>query len=296
MRVAILLSTYNGHKYLDAQLKSLANQTVKHSITVYIRDDGSTDNTFEIIDKWSTYLNIILKKGNNLGPAKSFWELLMDKSIQADYFAFCDQDDIWDEDKIEKAVEILRNNNYSLYISNCRIIDEYDNILKEKRRKSIPELTLKRLFVSGVTQGCSMVFTSQLRDFIMSKNITVIPMHDNLLLMYSLKFGEVYWDTEPRFSYREHSNNVVAKQNKTFFKKLRTSFLTWKNNKNHSKAFVAKELLQNINNFTDEERIFLEKVSCYKKHKLWIISSCKNFKVSKAEKRSFIFRVLLGYY
>ena len=59
MKIAVLMSTYNGEKYLDEQLESLAKQTVADKMTLYIRDDGSTDRTFDIIEKWKSKINIV---------------------------------------------------------------------------------------------------------------------------------------------------------------------------------------------------------------------------------------------
>ena len=78
MKIAVLMSTYNGHKYLDKQLKSIAEQTVVNHLTLYIRDDGSKDDTFDIIDKWKNKINIVLYKEKNAGPANEFWQLLME--------------------------------------------------------------------------------------------------------------------------------------------------------------------------------------------------------------------------
>lgn len=89
MRIAILMSTYNGHKYLDKQLKSIAEQTLIKNVTLYIRDDGSTDDTFGIISKWKSEIPIVLYKEKNAGPAMSFWNLLKKTEISADYYAFC---------------------------------------------------------------------------------------------------------------------------------------------------------------------------------------------------------------
>ena len=106
MKIAILMSTYNGHKYLDEQMESLVNQTLKDNMTVYVRDDGSNDDTIEIIEKWSKKLDVVLYKGENIGPAKSFWDLFMNLGIQADYYAFCDQDDVWEKDKLRRELRL----------------------------------------------------------------------------------------------------------------------------------------------------------------------------------------------
>ena len=106
-KVVILLSTYNGEKYLKEQLDSLLNQTYKN-IDIYIRDDGSKDETVNIIKKYQNeYDNIHLEEGKNLGFIKSFFELLKNGDENVDIYSYCDQDDIWEEDKIERAVKFI---------------------------------------------------------------------------------------------------------------------------------------------------------------------------------------------
>lgn len=254
-KIAVLMSTYNGERYLDKQIKSLVNQKCSHDIEIYIRDDGSGDKTEEIVLKWSKNANIHFIKGKNIGPAMSFWELLNNNNIRADYYSFCDQDDIWDEDKLEIAISYL-NGNVHLYACNCRIIDSKDNVIQVKRKVKKPEISLERLFVSGVTQGCAMVFTNKLRNYILKQNIQVIPMHDLIVCMYAISFGEFYWDNKPHFSYRFHDSNVVAnKEKKSFISKIRT-VRRWKNNKDTSLSLVAKELIQN-KAYTSENFNFL---------------------------------------
>ena len=86
MKIAILMSTYNGEKYLNEQLESIFMQQVNAEITVYIRDDGSKDKTVQIINYWAAKLNIVLFEENNVGPANSFWKLFALKEIEADYY------------------------------------------------------------------------------------------------------------------------------------------------------------------------------------------------------------------
>lgn len=295
MKIAVLMSTYNGEKYLDEQLKSLAKQTVADKMTLYIRDDGSTDCTLDIIDQWRSKINIVLYKGINSGPAMSFWKLLMNQEIQADYYAFCDQDDIWDNDKLEQGILKLTNE-YHLYACNCRIIDENGNVAKAKRVSGIPNMDTKRLFVSGFTQGCSMIFTDDLCQYIRKKKINCIPMHDVVLMLYAEYFGKIYWDTEPHFGYRVHSNNVVAKSNKSLIKKIRTTWWNWNNSKNNSMTIVAKEMLENIERLPNDDSIFIEQISEYRKHRLQVITYYKKYKLDTKSKRSFNIRILMGLY
>lgn len=88
----------------------------------YKIDDGSTDDTFGIISKWKSEIPIVLYKEKNAGPAMSFWNLLKKTEISADYYAFCDQDDIWDNDKLEVGIKHLHDDTH-FYACNCRIID-----------------------------------------------------------------------------------------------------------------------------------------------------------------------------
>lgn len=95
-KVVILMSTYNGEEYLESQIKSILNQTYK-KWQLYIRDDGSTDNTVNIIEKYCALdprINFYNENSrNNVGVVHSFMELL--ENVEADYYMFSDQDDFW---------------------------------------------------------------------------------------------------------------------------------------------------------------------------------------------------------
>ena len=296
MSIAVLMSTYNGHKYLDKQLNSIAEQTVINDLTLYIRDDGSNDNTIDLIEKWRDKINIVLYKEENAGPAISFWKLLMKSDIMADYYAFCDQDDIWDRDKLERGIEKLKGNVH-LYACNCRIINENDAIIKEKRVSGTPNMDIQRLFISGCTQGCSMVFTNDLREYIKGLNISCIPMHDIILMLYAKCFGKIYWDERPCFGYRVHSGNVVAKANKTQMQKIKTVWWNWKNSSKNSMSVVADELISNEKKFKPDDYKYLACVRDYKRnvfHKCSIILKAESSGADKKAVRSYRIRTLLN--
>ena len=105
MKVKILLSSYNGEQYIREQIDSLLSQT-QTGVEILVRDDGSTDSTKAILDEYQDRDRLSWYGGENLGPGLSFWKLLED-SGEADYYAFCDQDDVWDQDKVEIAVRTL---------------------------------------------------------------------------------------------------------------------------------------------------------------------------------------------
>ena len=101
MKLIVLLSTYNGEKYLREQLNSLVKQILRPD-QILIRDDGSSDATMDIIKYYAdSYKFIKYYQGENLGAAKSFMELI-NKAEEADYYALCDQDDVWFEDKLQR--------------------------------------------------------------------------------------------------------------------------------------------------------------------------------------------------
>ena len=107
-KVAVLMSAYNGEKYISEQINSILQQTYQN-LVLYIRDDGSSDNTVSILEEYERQKKIVLIQGENLGFINSFFDV-MKKCETADYYAWCDQDDIWIPDKIERAVEKLEEN------------------------------------------------------------------------------------------------------------------------------------------------------------------------------------------
>ena len=131
-KVQVIMSTYNGEKYVQEQIESIFAQK-ECDISLLIRDDGSTDNTIDIVNELSKKYNIKLIKGNNLKPAKSFLEALRYSGEEMDYYAFSDQDDIWNEKKIISAINFIKKyTEPSLYIGNLCAVNECKEILKDK--------------------------------------------------------------------------------------------------------------------------------------------------------------------
>ena len=128
--VCVLLATFNGERYLPDQIESLMEQKGV-SIKIFVRDDGSTDNTHKLLKKWSKKGILTWYTGENLKPANSFMSLLKEAPI-ADYYAFCDQDDIWDKDKLDVAVKEMNKydeSNGILYCCGSRLVDSNLNYI-----------------------------------------------------------------------------------------------------------------------------------------------------------------------
>ena len=215
MKIAVLMSTYNGHKYLDKQLKSIAEQTVVNHLTLYIRDDGSKDDTFDIIDKWKNKINIVLYKEKNAGPAMSFWQLLMKSEVKADYYAFCDQDDIWMDDKVEKCVAYMNEKNIDLVVTDKQIIDENDNVTCSSVRKhsnknydnwnTYDDITKYNIFVTYAV-GMSIIMKASFAK--KSLPFSKYTGHDKWVLACTSTEGKVGYLNLPLVQYRRHGKNV----------------------------------------------------------------------------------------
>lgn len=301
MTIAVLMSTFNGHLYIDEQLKSIASQTLKNNIVLYVRDDGSTDDTIKIIERWKKKLNIIIYKGKNIGPAKSFWELFMNLDIQADYYAFCDQDDIWDIDKIERGVNSLKghDNEAMLWCSNCRLIDGNDVVLEKQMYKESLQFSIVSQIVSGTIQGCAMLFNNCLRNYIYNKQITDFPMHDFVLITYAIAAGRVIYDETPAFSYRIHANNVVANRGKNRIQRTLGSINKWfsKEHIYENSSFAKQIFLDNEEYLDQETKSYINMVTHCKKNfinRIKIIKNPLSKTIYKDAERSYKIRVFLG--
>jgi len=127
MMVQILLSTYNGTKYLKPLMESLLDQDYPH-VEILVRDDGSNDGTVGLLKEYAaTRTNIKIVPGESIGFAKSFFKLLEISSPTARYIALCDQDDVWLRDKVSRAVEFLSHyprDIPALYYSRLAVVDE----------------------------------------------------------------------------------------------------------------------------------------------------------------------------
>ncbi|MFR9497510.1 MAG: glycosyltransferase family 2 protein [Rikenellaceae bacterium] len=205
--VTVLLSTYNGEQYLEAQLTSLvAQKGVEFQIVV--RDDGSTDATCQILDRWQSKGFLRWQRGKNLGFARSFLSLLH-SAPQSQYYAFCDQDDIWLSDKLSCGVrEIEGRDSPTLYCSNLSLFD--GSIVGEYLHPLDPKITLESSLVSSVATGCTMLFNDSLREILDRSDPREIAAHDLWTLHTALLFGDVYYDSSSYILYRQHGDNQIG--------------------------------------------------------------------------------------
>lgn len=269
-KVDILLATYKPNiTYLKEQIESILNQTHKN-IKLYISDDYSNEQ--EVIETLETYA----KKDNrielyiqekNLGYIKNF-EFLLTKST-AKYVAFCDQDDIWYPNKIEKSLNTLIEKNVDLIYCNSKHINENDEIINLSyfKHKNMPLVKGKNniLTISRyLGLGCSQIFTSEVRQKMLPYKESVMA-HDWLASFIASEGKGVDYIEEPLFSYRLHTSNVFGgrslNQNISRWKqehgKSYQSYLQYRNEKVIDKAYLdgAKMCLEYSTNSENIEKI-----------------------------------------
>lgn len=281
MKIAVLMSTYNGDKFIKQQLDSILRQVGDFDLDIYIRDDGSNDNTLNIIKSYNLS-NIILSTGKNLKSAKSFMELIY--TIKSyDYYALCDQDDIWDSDKLICGIEQLKlfNSGPALYFSNAELVDRNDNLLSQHVYNKKPKINFYSIFVSANALGCTMIYNSKLASFIQNnEKPNIIIMHDSFIIRTCLAVsGKVIYDSNPHMHYRQHENNVIGIE--TGFKaKLKNRMNGIFKKEKISIEDQAKEILRIYGNTIEEKnKKWIYKISIYKKNIIKRISLAFSFKI-----------------
>ena len=218
-KVAILLSTFNGEKYLQEQITSILDQS-HHDFILYIRDDGSTDLTIEILEEYSkeTEKIVLLRDSSgNIGVAKSYQRLM--KFANSDYYLFADQDDLWEKGKVETLLKTADNsdnkNKPYLLFSNMTVFYEnssesYDFFRKFKVNKT----KLKNGLFQGIVSGCLMLFNDEAKKMSFSLNSNSNMLHDWDLLMTSYLYGSIELTDKHLIKHRLHSTNVIGEQSK----------------------------------------------------------------------------------
>lgn len=209
--VLVLLSTYNGERFIREQLDSVIAQK---GVTTHIliRDDGSKDSTIKILEEYSAHPNISFFCGENIGAVASFNELMMRPELERyDYVAFCDQDDVWDEDKLFIAVKTIgkRQDIPILYCSNLMITDEWLNPIG-KMRRPVKNYTNSMSLVQNIGTGCTQVFNRKAYEKYRLGVSSFMEMHDYWMTLLCIFLGMVIYDETPHIKYRQHNNNVVG--------------------------------------------------------------------------------------
>ncbi|MDG3132071.1 glycosyltransferase [Streptococcus suis] len=304
-KIAVILSTYNGEKYLKEQMDSLLYQK-NVDITLFVRDDGSTDKTVEIIQSYLEHMNIFLFKESNIGFERSFRNaVLKTENKHFDFYAFCDQDDIWYENKLIQGIQFIEShatNNPVLYCSNQQIIDEQGLVVRNEKDK-IYSITKESSLFALNQRGCVMIWNNKLHEHLkvsykMMNPAEFIPAHDTWITMLAYALGDVYIDNSRTMGYRVSTHNTAGSyigligRIHYILKKLSIIY----NNRKYQRTQLAQLLLLYLNKIPDGDSdyisVFLKSQESLLKSGCFILSSSQYFQ-GMTKKWRWLIKVLI---
>ncbi|RZI49593.1 glycosyltransferase family 2 protein [Lactococcus kimchii] len=212
MKVNILMSTYNGEKFVAEQIESIQQQTFA-DWKLLIRDDGSTDKTCEIADEFAKNdPRIQLIKAENVGVIQSFYELV--KTEEADFYFFADQDDYWLPEKLEIILAQAQKHDNTkpvMYYTDLKVTDKNLSVTSESMIKSQSDHAntqlVQELTENTVTGGASMINHALATLWQTTSDII---MHDWYLAVLASAVGELVYIDQPTHLYRQHESNVLG--------------------------------------------------------------------------------------
>lgn len=233
--VKVVTSVFNGEKYIKEQIDSVLNQTYPN-IELYIRDNCSTDRTMEILLEYAHCPNVHIIQGNeNIGFVRGYFTLL-DLCGDADYYAYCDCDDVWMRNKLEIAVGRLEEINGQipiLYFSNYVICDE--NLNPVQKAPHIHNISFPNSLVDCPAFASEYVFNRKAKEMLLKSRLRHATGQDQCVYMLCQGMGKVIYDSRPLVKYRRHKENISASTNS------KIKFMLWR-----IKNFLVDKKIRNI--------------------------------------------------
>lgn len=292
-QIDVIMATYNGERFIEAQIGSLFNQTYQNWHLI-VRDDGSTDGTMSILytykRRFPEKISIIEKK-EHLGVSLNFGELL--KHSTADYVMFCDQDDVWLPEKIEVSFKgmlqleakygqkkpLLLFTDLTVVDNNLRVIAksfwDYEKINPNNT-------TTNRLLVQNVVTGCTAIINKNLKELSIPIPAEAI-VHDWWTALVVSVFGHIDYISVPTVLYRQHGQNDVGAKKRGFLEALKRS-VTFVTSVNKIKELRNKTQIQALSFYRNYQGQSMEHA-----RKLSLIRMYSEMsKMSFFEKRMFI--------
>lgn len=225
-KIDILMATYNGGPYIATQIRSIQSQLFA-DWELWIHDDGSTDNTVSIIRdfiKHDSRIHLICDGKTYKNPAYNFLSLL--PISQAPYSIFCDQDDIWLENKLTILYETIKDFDplqpVAVY-SNSFIYEPEHATIGGLATLATPEKLQDLLFLNAGVQGCAILFNAALKRICMDRPDYVC-MHDHLLTLSAITFGRLIYVDKCLMLYRRYEGTVTGYTDKGFVSRLTKFF------------------------------------------------------------------------
>lgn len=290
-RVAILLCTYHGQNYLVDQLDSFTDQTYSNW-EVWASDDGSEDDTHAILESYKAEWGDE-KLSIHFGPAEgfvaNFLSLVCKATIQANFYAYSDQDDIWKADKLQRAVDCLKAvpvNVPAIYCSRTRLVDANNNDIGVSPLFTKPP-TFTNALIQNIGGGNTMVFNDAARKLLceVGEDINVVAHDWWAYLLVSGCGGQVYYDAQPSVRYRQHESNLVG-SNSTWPARLarirmlfQGRFRVWNNNNIEALREIEEKL-------TSENKRILDRFALARQK--WLLPRLIGLKRSGIYRQTFL--------
>ncbi len=215
-RVTVLLATYNGVSFLDEQLTSLGEQQ-NVEVEVLVNDDGSSDGTMEILWKWRDRgLIVSILESTGLGSTKAFLRLLQECD-EKPYVAFCDQDDIWEPNKLSMQVELCEKEIPTLVFSRRKYLNSFGESigLSSKLEKSP---SFGNALIENIAPGNTVLLNLPAVNIINSYLFSDVAHYDSWVYLLISAFGQCKYINVPLVQYRIHENNQIGLRKFSFNK------------------------------------------------------------------------------
>ncbi len=302
-RIAVLMSTYNGEKYIREQIDSILDQK-NVSLDLFIRDDGSSDNTVNIIKEYlEQNNNIHLVCGENVGVGNSFMNLLYSAPDDFDFYAFSDQDDIWDENKLHEAATLLQKTSKYLYASNMECVDEGGNT--QGIRFKDEEIFIKPAHILGFNMlaGCTLMMSNEFYKILVaasnrpSSDLLKLRIHDVWVVMVASLYDKIIYDSRSFIKYRQHEHNTSGGVKFSWRRSFKEHFkAVFNKEKRNRRSKLALEICKKYPDIAEcyPEILYFSKIKQFKSKK-WIIKNKKIFIEGTGENKViFSLKVLFG--
>lgn len=212
MKIAVLMSSYQGENYIREQIDSILCQQGPFELDLWVRDDGSKDSTQNILEEYAKKNRLRWYQGENVGPARSFLDL-MRHCPGYDFYAFADQDDVWMPDKLASGLERLAGIDIpAISFANAELVDGELNSLGRNVYRHAPGVDLYTVMCAANMLGCTMVFNRRIADVIIGREMPgKVTMHDSYLARVCAAIGgQIIYDEKPHMKYRQHGKNVIG--------------------------------------------------------------------------------------
>ena len=207
--VEVLMSTFNGGRYVEQQVDSILRQA-HENVRLLVRDDGSTDGTYDVLQQLAADPRVRVTQGANLGLPHAFFALVDEAGEDAEYYALADQDDVWRPDKLARAVAALAPlDGPALYCARVLVTDEQLHPLypHELPRRGP---SFANALVQNIALGCTVVLNRPARDLLRGRWPADCVMHDAWMYLVVAGAGAVVYDAELVVQYRQHGRNSVG--------------------------------------------------------------------------------------